>query len=1010
MVRYLIKRPVGVIMVYLALILIGIYSLFFIPVSLLPEIDAPVITIKIFYPGKLAGNIEQSVTSIFRFYLQQVNRIESLESETRDNEAVISIRFKYGTNGEKAFFDINEKIDLAMSFVPREVQRPQVIQTSENDLPVFDINICYKDTTKGLDRMIELSQLVRFVFKKRLEQLPEVAFTDITGLLQSEIRVIPDQSKLAMLGITYQQIENAIEQAMNSFGSIKYKRGQLVYDISFENEIGKPDDIENLFIEAGGRVFRLGDIATVKQCAQRSEGYFKFNGNHSISVAVLKTSNAKISELKTAILNQLSHFKSEFPGLEFHISNDQSHILDLSISNLRTSLILGIILAVGVMFLFIGDYRSPFIMALTIPVSLIISVFAFHLIGLSVNIVSLAGLILGVGMMVDNSIVVIDNITQWKQRGASYEEAVVYGTNEVITPLLSSMLTTCAVFLPLIFLSGIAGELFYDQAIAVTIGLVISFWVSITLIPTLYYNSKYFKSQVDHRPIIPLERPYLVGHRLVEKRKKIVLTFTLAMLLATPFVFSHMDKQQIPDLSHRELIANITWSNNISVDENCNRFESLIPILTNLSKQHAAYIGRQQFMVINGFENEENQIKIYVKFNDDVDIEKSKIVITRAIKSIDSNADLKFNYPETVFDRVFPTSSYNLKVKIYTGSGLSSVPAKLVRKKLHLIDESCKSSYIISTPDSLAKVFLQIIPERLLLYHVDTKSLVNVIRKELGFLKITNLNYEQQTLPVYFGGSNDYIERIIAETGVKNSFGELIPLRQLVRIKSENNPRSLFADANGLYYPIYVKANEDDAESIIKNLQGSNKGELYTLGYSGDYFNSKNTASELVVVLIVSVLLLYFIMAAQFESVWQPLIVLIELPVDFGLALTILWIFGGTVNVMSLIGLVVMGGIVINDSILKIDTINRLLNKGIPIEKALKLAGIRRVKAIVMTSLTTILAIVPILFGSDIGSELQQPMSAVLISGMTLGTLVSLFVVPLLFAETHSFFKKILPR
>jgi len=997
-------------MVYLALILLGIYSLFFIPVSLLPEIDAPAITIKISYPGKLAKEIEQSVTSTFRFYLQQVNRIESLESETRDNEAVISIRFKYGTDGDKAFFDINEKIDLAMSFVPREVQRPQVIQTSENDLPVFNINICYKDTTKGLDRMVELSQLVQFVFKKRLEQLPEVALTDITGLLQSEIRVIPDQSKLAMLGVTYQQIRNAIEQAMNSFGSIKYKQGQLVYDISFENEISKPDDIENLFIEAGGRVFRLGDIATITQCAQRSDGYFKFNGKHSISIAVLKTSNAKISELKTAILNQLSHFKSEFPGLEFHISNDQSHILDLSISNLRTSLILGIILAVGVMFLFIGDYRSPFIMAVTIPVSLIISTFAFHLIGLSVNIVSLAGLILGVGMMVDNSIVVIDNITQWKLRGASNEESVVYGTNEVITPLLSSMLTTCAVFLPLIFLSGIAGELFYDQAMAVTVGLVISFWVSITLIPTLYYTSKYFKSQVNHQPIIPLERPYLVGHILVEKRKKLALIITLAMLLATPFVFSHMDKQQIPNLSHRELIANITWSNNISVDENCNRFESLITILTDLSKQHAAYIGRQQFMVINGFENEENQLKVYVKFNDDVDIEKSKSIITKAIKSIDSNADLKFKYPETAFDRVFPTSSYNLKVKIYTGSGLNSVPVELVRKELHLIAESCNSSYSISIPDSSTRIFLQIFPERLLLYHIDTKSLVDVVRKELGFMKITNLSYEQQTLPVYFGGSYDYIERIIAETGVKNSFGELIPLRQLVRVKSENNPRSLFADANGLYYPINIKANENDAESIIKNLQRSNKGELYSLGYSGDYFKSKNTASELIVVLLVSVLLLYFIMAAQFESVWQPLIVLIELPVDFGLALTILWIFGGTVNVMSLIGLVVMGGIVINDSILKIDTINRLLNKGVSIEKAIKHAGVRRVKAIVMTSLTTILAIVPILFGSDIGSELQQPMSVVLIAGMTLGTLVSLFIIPLLFSETYCFFRRILPR
>ncbi|HDP76197.1 MAG TPA: efflux RND transporter permease subunit [Bacteroidales bacterium] len=1002
MVRYLIKRPVGVLMVFLALLLLGIFSFFFIPVSLLPDIDAPQISVKIDYPGKLAMEIEQSVTSPLRFQLQQVSRIESLESETRDNEAVITIRFKYGTNGDNAFFDVNEKLDLAMSYIPREVQRPRVIKSSESVLPIFNINVFYRDSAFGTTRMLELSQLIQFVIKKRLEQLPEVALTDISGVLQPEVRIIPDEAKLMVLGISYQQISNAINRAMSNLGTIKYKQGQLVFDVTFESEVGKPDDIANLAIEASGRVFRLAEIATITQCPQNSKGLYVYNGKPAVSIAVLKTSNSKISDLKTSIFKQLELFRSEYPDLEFAISNDQSRILDLSMSNLKSSLLIGILLAIGVMFLFMGDYRSPFIMAITIPVSLVISVFLFYLVGLSVNIISLAGLILGVGMMVDNSIVVIDNINQWHQRGELLEEAVVKGTNEVITPLLSSMLTTCAVFLPLIFLSGIAGELFYDQAMAVTIGLIISFWVSITLIPTLYFNSNYFKSHVKYHPIFPLEKPYLIGHNFLERRKRLVLIFTIAMFLLSPIVFNKMEKQQIPTLSHRELMVDLTWSDKVSVEENYQRFSKLVPLLESISIQNAAYIGRQQYLLVKGFEQEENQVKIYKELIDTMGVDNTKKVIANSVKGIDNNSDIKFSFPETVFDRVFPSNSHTLLVKIYPGRGVDFVTPELIGKKLSIIRRSCNSSFSFNLPDSLNRLSLRIIPERLLVYHVSVAKVIDGIRKELGAKRIADINYEQQVLPIYYGSSGKYIESIISEATVENDYGELVPVRQLVQFVSVNSLRTVFADATGLYYPINIEANVNDQKSIIENLRRSKiDGGNYSLGFSGDYFKSQKTTSELVMVLLVSVLLLYFIMAAQFESLWQPLIVLIELPVDFCLAIVVLWLLGGTINVMSLIGLVVMGGIIINDSILKIDTINRLLKKGFPIEKAVKLAGVRRVKAIVMTSATTALAIMPILFGTDIGSELQRPMSIVLFAGMILGTLVSLFVIPLLFAEFY---------
>jgi multidrug efflux pump subunit AcrB len=268
-----------------------------------------------------------------------------------------------------------------------------------------------------------------------------------------------------------------------------------------------------------------------------------------------------MSDLKKASHALIEQFKTDYPELSISLSHDQTKILDYSITNLRNSLIAGVILAISVMFLFLGDFRNPVLMGITIPVSLIVGMMFFHLTNLSVNIVSLSGLILGVGMMIDNSIVVIDNITQWRARGIALHDAVVDGTNEVIRPLLSSMLTTIAVFVPLVFLSGISGAMFRDQALAVSIGLGVSFWVSITLLPTIYYRLNINKAN-SWRPksgLIPLEHSYKKGFNLVFNNRKLFLLIALIIIALTPTLFLSIEKRQMPELTRIETVANISW-------------------------------------------------------------------------------------------------------------------------------------------------------------------------------------------------------------------------------------------------------------------------------------------------------------------------------------------------------------------------------------------------------------------------------------------------------------------
>ncbi|HSL86509.1 MAG TPA: efflux RND transporter permease subunit, partial [Bacteroidales bacterium] len=339
----------------------------------------------------------------------------------------------------------------------------------------------------GDEKFIELSEFSETVIRKRIEQLSEVAMADITGQIRREIYVSPDEGKMRSLGITGDDISEAVRLNNINIGSIMVKDGQYLYNLEFSSYLQELDDVRNIYIRSGDRLLQLREIADIGIRQERPRGFYYSNDSRAVTLAIIKESSAKMAALESKMQEMIDIFRKDYPQLDFEISQDQTLLLDYSISNLRSSLLAGGILAFFIMFFFLRDAKSPLIIGFSIPATLVISLLFFYIVGLSINIISLAGLILGIGMMIDNSIVIIENITQWIDRGLSLVKACVKGTNEVITPLISSVLVTCAVFIPLIFLSGIAGALFYDQAIAIIIGQGVSLLVGITLLPTVYY-------------------------------------------------------------------------------------------------------------------------------------------------------------------------------------------------------------------------------------------------------------------------------------------------------------------------------------------------------------------------------------------------------------------------------------------------------------------------------------------------------------------------------------------
>ena len=560
MVKFLIHRPIAVIMVFLALLLIGLATTTSIPVSLMPDIDIPVISVRISSTDMPTRQLENTIVKPIRNLLKQVNHVEEMKSETRDGSAWVELRFVHGTPIDLASIEVNEKVDKAMNFLPRGLNRPEVVRASASDIPVFYLMVSEKGENKNANDYLELSNFTSQVIRKRLEQLPEVALIDMSGLQFPEIKITPYKAYLQSGAFSVSRLEQVLNENNIDLGNLLIRDGQYQYNIRFNTRLRDLTDISNIPVNLNGIVVPLKQVADVTLLPIKPQGNIKFNTVPAISLAVIKQSDAKMAGLKKELEQLVTHFETDYPTLQFAITRDQSKLLHYSINNLAQSLLIGGLMAFLILFLFLRERRAPWLIGISIPLSLIVALFFFHLSGLSINIISLSGLVLGIGMMIDNSIIVIDNITQHRQRHYNLNHSCINGTNEIIRPLISSVLTTCAVFIPLIFMKGMAGALFFDQAVAISIGLSVSLIVSITILPILYrlfYKNSTKKTIKSTTP--KYYEWYETGLKFVLRNQRFTLAIVVLILVSSVFILKFMTVSRFPEVSQTEAILKIDW-------------------------------------------------------------------------------------------------------------------------------------------------------------------------------------------------------------------------------------------------------------------------------------------------------------------------------------------------------------------------------------------------------------------------------------------------------------------
>ncbi len=1013
MIKFLIQRPIAVLMAFTACFIIGLVTYFTLPVSLLPDIAIPQITVQVTGENSSARELENTVVAPVRRQLLQVAGLREITSETRDGTGIIRLEFDFGVNTDLAFIEVNEKIDAAMNSLPKEAERPKAIKASATDIPVLYLNMTLKNASpyEEMDeqQFLTLCELADNVVKRRIEQLPEVAMADITGIPGRMLQIVPNQEKLAVTGITIADIESALAANNVEPGSMLVRDGYYEYNIRIATLLRTPEDVENIYIRKGERLMQLKDLCSVAVVSQKEQGLSVAGGKQAVTLAIIKQSDENMDDMKARLKETTDYFAALYPEIEFEVCRNQTELLDYTISNLKDNFTIGFLLIFIVAIYFLGDVRSPIVIGLTMTVSVVVTFALFYLFGVSLNVISLSGLILAVGMMIDNSIIVTENIAQYRERGYSLRRACVAGTTEVITPMLSSSLTTVAVFVPLIFMSGIAGAIFMDQAFSIAAGLLVSYITGIMLLPVLYLlfysmgirGKGLLAKQFDNsRKNGWLERAYNVGIDWVFSHKVLSVGMTVATLPLCVFLFLHIDKERMPEIEQSELVMRIEWNENIHVDENRRRVDDLTRKIESRVVEHTAYVGIQDYILNGGSELSATEAELYFKTENPDDIAPLQEALAREVKARYPLAVIAFSPPETIFEKLFVTGEADVVAQLHPDNRSQAPdPARLKQLEADIVLRTGCTTEGIAFRNQISLVIDR---ERLLLYNVSYNELTRVLRTAFKENRVSTLRSYQQYLPIGIAGEERSINSILQTSLVQtlpNSRGETshIPLSSLVRVASSEDLKSITAGKNGEYIPISFFDVEDapqlmsDVEHTVRETDG------WEVDFAGSFFSNRKMIGELTVILLVSILLMYFILCAQFESFLQPFIVLVEIPIDIAFALASLWMCGHTLNLMSAIGIIVTCGIVVNDSILKLDSINELRKAGIPLLEAIHTAGLRRLRAIIMTSLTTIVSMVPLLFSSDMGSALQKPLAIAMIGSMLLGTLVSLFIIPLIY-------------
>lgn len=1027
--RLAVNRPVTTSMACLIVAILGVNALGNLSIDLMPDVTLPVVSVTTIYQGASPEEIETVLTRPLEQALGSVQGVEQLTSTSLEGSSVIRAQFAWGTNLDTAMADMRARIDRIRQFLPDQIEEPYLERFDVADFPFM-----YLALESDLEP-VKLTQYAEQNVIPRLERVDGVAAVELRGAVRREIQVALDRGKLETLNIGVNEVV-AILQAENVNQPAGYFRsGHLNLMIRSRGQFENLEQIANTVIrQENGALVRLRDVAEVVDGHEEITEMTRLNGQPGTMIYINKQSGENMVDVSDAVREAVKTLNTQLTDGQLTIRIDNADFIRQVIANLRSDSLYGMALAVLVLIVFLRNFRSTFVIAVTMPLSILATFILIFFQGFTLNMVSLGGLALGIGMLVDNSIVVLESIFVKRDEGLSPKDAAIEGTSEVATAIIASTLTTLIVFLPMLFIMGMTGIMLNQLAWVVSFSLLCSLFASLTLTPMMcaYWIDEIKQETLEStrrwNPVSWLHRANEWTYTQFERGYRFVLNAcfkvpgTIGFVLLATFcgtfgLFPFIGSELMPKTDEGSLRVDSEMASGIQVEELAKKTALLDQAVKQIPEADTwvTFIGDS-----NAEADDWNESRMRVRLKPKSERDRPITEIVKDLKqNIGTIPGMKVTVQASTEMRIFRMISYR--------SGSQSDIEVEVR------------GHDLKTGEELALAIAKMMKEVPGLSNIEAQieekrpELVTVVDRSKASMMGINVSNVTQALEttvrgteatVYREAGDEFNIRVwlresdrdrfsdVEYVGVPTAVGQVVALKNLAEFEQYDVPVNIERRDQQRFIGVTADVLDRDLGSTVMDLQGRLSAipmpDGFSINIAGDWEEQQKSFQTLKIGFFMAVLLMYMVMASQFESLLHPLLILVTVPLG---AIGVIWILlltGTTLNVQSYIGIVMLSGIVVNNAIVLIDYANQLraADPNADLKEIVVKASIRRFRPILMTTLTTVLAMLPLALALGEGSELQAPMARVVIGGLTSGTLITLIAIPLLYHAVESFRKK----
>jgi len=1010
-----VKRPIMTTLCFVAVVIMGLFSLSTLPIDLYPDIDTNTLMVMTSYQGASAQDIEQNVTRPLENVLNSVENLKHITSKSRENISVITLEFEYGEDIDVLTNDVRDKLDMVSSSMPDDAETPIIFKFSTDMIPIVLLSAQADESMPGLYKILD------DVVANPLARINGVGSVSISGAPKREIHIYADPARLEAYNLSIEQISQIIAAENRNIPGGAFDIGSDTYSMRVQGEFTSADEMRDIVVAYSGRTpVYLRDVARVDDSLEERAQETYNDGKRGAMIIIQKQSGANSVEISNEVLKMLPTLQKRLPSdVKLGIIVDTSDNIRNTIASLVETVLYALLFVMVVVFFFLGRWRATLIIVITIPISLIASFIYLAMTGNTLNIVSLSALSISIGMVVDDAIVVLENVTTHIERGSDPKQAAVHGTNEVAISVIASTLTLIAVFFPLTLVTGMTGVLFRQLGWMVTIMMVISTTCALSLTPMLC--SQLLRRNPKHGKLYdifftPISKAldafdngyaslvtWVVGHRWT------TVTICLATFIGSIFLMKQVGTEFFPTADDGRLGVNLELPIGTRVDISQEVTERLAkewrekyPEIKVMNYTTGQASSDNTFASLS--DNGTHIVSMNIKLLDPGERERGITEIAALMRE-----DLK-NYPEFKKAQVNVggnrggsmggQTTIDYEIYGYDFTETDSV-AQQLKRVLEKIPGT--ADIIISRSDYQPEYQVDFDREKLALYGLNLSTAANALRNRINGSLASRFREDGEEYDIKVMYAPEYRTSIedIENILIYNNAGQAVRIRDVGQVVERFTPPTIERkDRERIITVSTVVQGVPMSQVVEMSLAEIDKMDIpqdIAIQLAGSYEDQQDSFKDLLMLAVLIILLVYIVMAAQFESYTYPGIIMTSLMFAFSGIFIILWITGHTLNVMSMIGAIMLIGIVVKNGIVLIDYITLNRERGMSVRRAVIHGCKSRLRPVVMTTLTTILGMVPMAVGTGQGAEMWRPMGVAVIGGLTFSTILTLLFVPVLY-------------